>query len=163
MFGGKKLIFNHADFRLMSRRAVHALLQFGEVNLFLRGIVPMLGFPSDIVCYERRQRMAGETKYPVKKMVEFAVEGVTSLSTKPIQMLTKSGIMMVIISIGMLIWRVVQCFCGKTVVGWTSMLCSIWFIGGVIVFSIGVVGEYVGKIYLESKHRPRYVIEKIHL
>lgn len=159
-FLGGELIYNHADFRLMSKRAVQALLKFGEVNLFLRGIIPMLGFATDVVYYDRQQRVAGETKYPLEKMIRFAVEGITSLSVKPIQLITKLGIIMVIISISMLIWMVVQHFLGKTIVGWTSMLCSIWFIGGVIVFSIGVVGEYVGKIYLESKHRPRYFIEK---
>lgn len=158
---GGELIFNHADFRLMSKRAVLALSQFDEVNLFLRGLIPMLGFPSEIVTYERHERAAGETKYPLKKMISFAVEGITSLSVKPIQLITKLGMMFVVISIVMFVWMLSQHFSGNTVEGWTSILCSLWFIGGVMVFSIGMIGEYIGKIYLETKHRPKYFIEEM--
>lgn len=160
MLGGE-LIFNHADFRLMSKRAVLALSQFDEVNLFLRGLIPMLGFPSEIVTYERHERAAGETKYPLKKMISFAVEGITSLSVKPIQLITKLGMLFVVISIVMFVWMLIQHFSGNTIEGWTSILCSLWFIGGVMVFSIGMIGEYIGKIYLETKHRPKYFIEEI--
>lgn len=158
---GGELIFNHADFRLMSKRAVLALSQFDEVNLFLRGLIPMLGFPSEIVTYERHERAAGETKYPLKKMISFAVEGITSLSVKPIQLITKLGMIFVVISIVMFFWMLGQHFSGNTIEGWTSILCSLWFIGGVMVFSIGMIGEYIGKIYLETKHRPKYFIEEI--
>lgn len=158
---GGELIFNHADFRLMSKRAVLALSQFDEVNLFLRGLIPMLGFPSEIVTYERHERAAGETKYPLKKMISFAVEGITSLSVKPIQLITKLGMMFVVISFVMFVWMLIQHFSGNTIEGWTSILCSLWFIGGVMVFSIGMIGEYIGKIYLETKHRPKYFIEEI--
>lgn len=158
---GGELVFNHADFRLMSKRAVLALSQFDEVNLFLRGLIPMLGFPSEIVTYERHERVAGETKYPLKKMISFAIEGITSLSVKPIQLITKMGMIFVVISIVMFGWMLIQHFTGNTIEGWTSILCSLWFIGGVMVFSIGMIGEYIGKIYLETKHRPKYFIEEI--
>ena len=152
-------VYNHADYRLMSRRALEGLAEFSEVNLFLRGIVPMIGYPSDVVYYDRKERAAGESKYPLKKMLAFAIEGITSLSTKPIRMITFMGIAAFFVSIGFLIWAVVDFFRGNTITGWASMMVSLWFIGGLLLLSVGIVGEYVGKIYLESKHRPRYIIE----
>ena len=156
---GVETIYNHADYRLMSRRALEGLAEFSEVNLFLRGIVPMIGYPSDVVYYDRKERAAGESKYPLKKMLAFAIEGITSLSTKPIRMITFMGIAAFFVSIGFLIWAVVDFFRGNTITGWASMMVSLWFIGGLLLLSVGIVGEYVGKIYLESKHRPRYIIE----
>ena len=156
---GADVVYNHADYRLMSRRALEGLAEFSEVNLFLRGIVPMIGYPSDVVYYDRKERAAGESKYPLKKMLAFAIEGITSLSTKPIRMITFMGIAAFFVSIGFLIWAVVDFFRGNTITGWASMMVSIWFIGGLLLLSVGIVGEYVGKIYLESKHRPRYIIE----
>ncbi len=156
---GAKTVFNHADYRLMSKRALQGLAQFKEVNLFLRGIVPMVGYPSDVVYYERAERFAGESKYPLKKMLAFSIEGITSLSTTPIKLITKLGILMVFISIGILIYSIVQLCLGHTVPGWTSVMVSIWAIGGLLMTSMGVVGTYVGKIYLEAKGRPRYIIE----
>ena len=156
---GVDIVFNHADYRLMSRRALEGLAEFSEVNLFLRGIVPMIGYPSDVVYYDRKERAAGESKYPLKKMLAFAIEGITSLSTKPIRMITFMGIAAFFVSIGFLIWAVVDFFRGNTITGWASMMVSLWFIGGLLLLSVGIVGEYVGKIYLESKHRPRYIIE----
>ena len=156
---GANTVYNHADYRLMSRRALEGLAEFSEVNLFLRGIVPMIGYPSDVVYYDRKERAAGESKYPLKKMLAFAIEGITSLSTKPIRMITFMGIAAFFVSIGFLIWAVVDFFRGNTITGWASMLVSLWFIGGLLLLAVGIVGEYVGKIYLESKHRPRYISE----
>ena len=156
---GANTVYNHADYRLMSRRALLGLAEFGEVNLFLRGIVPMVGFKSDVVYYERAERFAGESKYPLKKMLSFAIEGITSLSTKPIKMITGLGAIMFIISIAVLIYSLVRYFTGNTVSGWTTTVISVWFIGGVIMVSLGVIGEYIGKIYLETKNRPRFIIE----
>lgn len=156
---GANTVYNHADFRLMSRRALEGLAQFKEVNLFLRGIVPMIGFPSDVVYYERKERLAGESKYPFKKMVSFAFEGITSLSIKPIRLIIGLGGIIFFISIVMLIWSVVQYFRGATVPGWSSIMVSVWAIGGLLILAVGVVGEYIGKIYLETKERPRYMIE----
>ena len=157
---GAKTVFNHADYRLMSKRALQGLAEFKEVNLFLRGIVPMIGYPSDVVYYERAERFAGESKYPLKKMISFSIEGITSLSTTPIKAITKLGIFVFLVSIGMLIYSVVRLILGHTVSGWTSLITSIWAIGGLLMISVGVVGAYVGKIYLESKGRPRFIIEK---
>lgn len=157
---GAKTIFNHADFRLMSKRALEMFAEFKEVNIFLRGMVPMLGFKSDIVTYERSERLAGESKYPLKKMLALAWEGITSLSIKPIRLITAMGIISLLISFILLIVFVVQYFCGVTVVGWASLIVSIWLLGGLQLFSIGMVGEYIGKIYLETKHRPRFIVEK---
>jgi len=156
---GAKTVYNHADYRLLSRRALQALSEFGEVNLFLRGIVPMLGFKSDIVYYERAERFAGESKYPLKKMLNFAVEGITSLSTKPIKMITGLGFMIIIVTILVFIYSLIRYFTGHNDPGWTSIVMSVWFIGGLSIFSIGIVGEYIGKIYLETKNRPRFIIE----
>jgi len=157
---GGELIFNHADFRLMSKRAIEGLSKFKEVNLFLRGIVPMIGYPSTIVLYERNERFAGESKYPLKKMLSFAWEGITSLSIKPIRLVTGLGFTVFTISIIMLIYIVVRYFMGSTVTGWASVAVSVWLIGGLMLLSIGIVGEYIGKIYLESKERPRFIIDK---
>lgn len=158
---GAETVFNHADYRLMSRRALEGLSEFKEVNLFLRGIVPMIGYPTDTVEYERGVRFAGESKYPLKKMLSFAMEGITSLSTKPIRMITGLGILIFIVSIAMLIYSVVRWAMGATILGWASVMCSVWAIGGLILLSLGVIGEYVGKIYLETKGRPRFLIKDI--
>ena len=139
---GANTVFNHADYRLMSRRALEGLAQYGEVNLFLRGVVPMIGYNTDVVYYERGERFAGESKYPVGKMLTLAVEGVTSLSTKPIRMITGLGFFIFIVSIGMLIYSLVRHFIGATIVGWTTLMVSVWAIGGLILLSLGVVGEY---------------------
>ena len=157
---GANTVFNHADYRLMSKRALEGLAEFGEVNLFLRGVVPMIGYPWDVVYYERGERFAGESKYPLGKMLAFAIEGITSLSTKPIRMITGLGFFIFLVSIGMLIYSVVRHFMGETIVGWTTLMVSVWAIGGLILLSLGVVGEYIGKIYLETKARPRFIVEQ---
>lgn len=157
---GANTVFNHADYRLMSKRALEGLAEFKEVNLFLRGIVPMIGYKSDIVTYERSERFAGESKYPLKKMLAFAMEGITSLSIKPIRLITGLGFTIFMVSIAMLIYALVSFFMGRAVAGWSSVIISIWAIGGLLLLSIGVVGEYIGKIYLETKARPRYIIEE---
>lgn len=156
---GADTVYNHADYRLMSRRALEGLAEFKEVNLFLRGIVPMIGYSSTSVYYARNERFAGESKYPLKKMLAFAFEGITSLSTKPIRMIVMLGSVILGISALMLIWSVAGFFRGTTVPGWASIMVSIWGIGGMLILSLGVVGEYIGKIYLETKERPRYIIE----
>lgn len=157
---GANTVFNHADYRLMSRRTLEGLAEFQEVNLFLRGIVPMIGYSTDVVYYERGERLAGESKYPFVKMLSFAVEGITSLSIKPIRMITFLGFFIFLVSIGMLIYSLVRHFMGATIVGWTTLMVSVWAIGGLILLSMGVVGEYIGKIYLETKARPRFLIEQ---
>lgn len=157
---GANTVFNHADYRLMSRRALEGLAQFGEVNLFLRGIVPMIGYTTGVVYYERGERFAGESKYPLGKMLSFAVEGITSLSTKPIRLITGLGFFIFLISIIILIYSLVRHFMGETIVGWTTLMVSVWGIGGLILLSLGVVGEYIGKIYLETKARPRFIVEE---
>ena len=156
---GAKTVYNHADYRLMSRKALEALSYFGEVNLFLRGMVPMLGFKTDIVYYERGVRFAGESKYPLKKMLSFAMEGITSLSTKPIKLITSLGFLIFFVSFLVCVYSIVRFFTGQTVAGWTTTVLSVWAIGGLIMISLGVIGEYIGKIYLETKHRPRYIID----
>ena len=158
---GVEIVYNHADYRLMSRRALEGLAQFKEVNLFLRGIVPLIGYRSDVVTYERHERFAGESKYPLKKMLAFATDGITSFSIKPIRLITTFGILIFGISLLMLLYSLVVHFMGKTVAGWTSMIISIWAIGGLQLLAIGVVGEYIGKIYLETKERPKYIIETV--
>lgn len=157
---GANTVYNHADYRLMSRRAIEGLAQYREVNLFLRGIVPTIGYPTDVVYYERGERFAGESKYPLKKMMSFAIEGITSFSTKPIRMITGLGFLIFLVSIGMLIYSLIRHFMGETIVGWTTLMGSMWAIGGLILLSLGVVGEYVGKIYLETKARPRFMVEQ---
>lgn len=158
---GVKTIYNHADFRLMSRRAVEQFSQFGESNLFLRGIVPLIGYETDSVYYERRERAAGKSKYPLKKMLALAFNGITSFSIKPMNLITALGILMVIGSVLAAVYAFVSYFTGNVVQGWTSLILSVWFIGGVQLVAIGLVGQYIGKIYMEVKHRPRYNIEKI--
>lgn len=156
---GAEITYNHADYRLMSRRALDGLESFKEVNLFLRGIVPMIGYKTDIVTYERKERLAGESKYPLKKMLAFAWEGITSLSTKPIKLITGLGVFIFVISIAMLIYFLVRHYMGATEIGWTSTIVSIWAIGGLQLLSIGIIGEYIGKIYLETKARPKFIVE----
>lgn len=156
---GVETVYNHADYRLMSRRALEGLSEFGEVNLFLRGIVPMVGYKSDVVYYERNERFAGESKYPLKKMLAFATEGITSLSIKPIRFITTMGMLIFGVSILMLIYFLIRHFTGHTVTGWTSIAVSVWAIGGLQLLAIGIIGEYIGKIYLETKNRPRFIIE----
>ncbi|MBR1765360.1 MAG: glycosyltransferase family 2 protein [Ruminococcus sp.] len=157
---GVEITYNHADYRLMSRRAVEALAEFSEVNLFLRGLVPMVGFKSDTVEYVRNERQAGESKYPLKKMLAFAIEGITSLSIKPIRLITALGLTVFLVSLFMLIYFIVIHFMGKTVHGWTTTVVSVWALGGLQLLAIGVIGEYIGKIYLETKHRPTFIIER---
>ncbi len=158
---GAETVFNHADYRLMSRRALEGLAQFKEVNLFLRGIVPMIGYRTDTVEYERGERFAGESKYPLKKMLSFAMEGITSLSVKPLRMITGLGFLIFLVSLVMIVYNIVRWAMGATVTGWASLACSIWLIGGLILLSLGVVGEYIGKIYLEAKGRPRFLIRQV--
>lgn len=158
---GVDIVYNHADYRLMSKRALEGLAQFKEVNLFLRGIVPLIGYQSDIVTYERHERFAGESKYPLKKMLSFATDGITSFSIKPIRLITSCGILIFGISILMLLYFLVSHFMGRTVHGWTSTIVSIWALGGLQLLAIGIVGEYIGKIYLETKERPKYIIETV--
>ena len=157
---GVDIVYNHADCRLMSKRSLYDLEQFREVNLFLRGIVPLIGYQSAVVTYERNERFAGESKYPLKKMLAFAMDGITSFSIKPIRMITTMGVFIFAVSIVMLIYSVVQHFLGNTVSGWSSTMVSIWAIGGLQILSMGVIGEYVGKIYMEAKARPKFIIEK---
>lgn len=160
-FLGAETVFNHADYRLMSRRALDGLAEFREVNLFLRGIVPMIGYTVGTVEYERGERFAGESKYPLKKMLSFAMEGITSLSTKPIRYITLLGFLIFLVSLLMLVSSIVRWAHGDTIVGWASLICSVWAIGGLILLSLGVIGEYIGKIYLETKARPRFLIREI--
>ncbi|MBQ8184812.1 MAG: glycosyltransferase family 2 protein [Lachnospiraceae bacterium] len=160
-FLGVDIVYNHADCRLMSKRALEGLSEFQEVNLFLRGIVPLIGYKSAIVTYERNERFAGESKYPLKKMLAFATDGITSFSIKPIRLITISGFVIFLISLCMLIYSIWVHFFGDTVWGWTSTIVSIWAIGGLQLLAIGIVGEYIGKIYMETKARPKYIIEEI--
>ncbi len=157
---GVEIIYNHADYRLMSKRALDALSEFEEVNLFLRGIVPLIGYKSATVEYERGERFAGESKYPLKKMLSFAFEGITSMSIKPIRMICVLGVIVFCVSIGILIYSLIRHFTGNTVWGWTSLAVSVWAIGGLQLLAIGIIGEYIGKVYLETKHRPKYIVEK---
>ena len=155
---GVDIVYNHADYRLLSRRAAQALMSFTEVNLFL---VPLVGFKSDVVTYERGERFAGESKYPLKKMIAFALDGITSFSIKPIRMILTLGVIILIISVLMLIYSLVSKLWGNTVSGWTSLVCSIWALGGIQMISLGVIGEYIGKIYNETKRRPRFIVETV--
>ena len=158
---GAQIVDNHADYRLMSRRALEALSQFEEVNLFLRGIVPMVGFKSSIVTYERQERFAGTSKYPLGKMLSFAFDGITSFSTVPIRFIAFAGFFIFMASLAAQVVFLVQKLLGYTVQGWATTMGSIWLIGGIQLLSLGVIGEYVGKIYMEVKHRPRFIIESI--
>ena len=158
---GADTLQDHADYRLMSKRELEGLAKYKEVNLFLRGIVPMIGYETDVVYYERHERFAGESKYPLKKMLSFAVDGITSCSVKPIRMITSLGTLVFTISIVMLIYFLIVWLLGHTVQGWTTIVISLWGIGGLILLSLGIIGEYVGKIYMEVKERPRFIIEKL--
>ena len=158
---GVDIVFNHADYRLMSRRAVDGLAQFGEVNLFLRGIVPQIGYPSTTVTYERAERFAGESKYPLKKMMAFAADGITSFSVKPIRLVLWAGVILFLVSLVMFLYTVIRKLTGYSFNGWASLMASIWMLGGIQLLALGVIGEYIGKIYNESKHRPRYIIAEI--
>lgn len=157
---GAEVVFNHADYRLMSKKALEGLSNYKEVNLFLRGIVPMIGYKTDVVTYERGERFAGESKYPLGKMISFAIQGITSLSVKPMRMIVGLGFLTSFISILMMIYSFFRHFAGHTVTGWSSLMTSIWFLGGLNLLAIGIVGEYIGKIYLETKSRPRYIIDE---
>ena len=158
---GVEIVFNHADYRLMSRRAVEGLAQFEEVNLFLRGIVPQIGYPWTCVEYERAARFAGESKYPLKKMIAFALDGITSFSVKPMRLILSVGAVIFGLSLIALLWALIAKLSGHSVGGWTSLMCSIWMIGGIQLLSLGVIGEYIGKIYSETKRRPRFIIERV--
>lgn len=157
---GVDIVYNHADYRLMGKRALEALSEYKEVNLFLRGIVPLIGFKSDYVYYERSERFAGESKYPLKKMLKFAVDGITSFSVKPLKIISNIGIIMCLLSVIFFIYAIISFFSGSSVAGWASIMCSIWFLGGLQMLCIGIVGTYVGKIYSEVKQRPRFTIDK---
>lgn len=157
---GGEVVYNHADFRLMSRRTLQALVSFPERNLFLRGMVASLGYPTAQVFYDRKERLAGESKYPLSKMLSFALDGITSFSVRPLRYIVMLGMLFILISLAAIIYGVVVYFEGKTIPGWTSLLVSVWFIGGSILMAVGIIGEYIGKIYKEVKRRPRYFIEK---
>lgn len=159
-WAGADIIVDHADYRLMSRRALNALAEFKEVNLFLRGMVPLLGFKHTQVKYERHERFAGETKYPLRRMLLFSVEGISSFSVQPIRMITVLGLLMFGLSFLFLIYLVSGKIWGHTVPGWTAVMCSVWMLGGLQLFALGIIGEYIGKIYKETKARPRYIIEE---
>lgn len=158
---GIKSVYNHADYRLMSKRAIEQLCRFRERNLFLRGIVPLIGYNTTSVYYDRAERFAGESKYPFSKMLNFAIDGITSFSVKPVRMILLMGVGFFFIALGVLIYILYSLFNGYVVPGWTSLMLSVWFVGATILVSIGVVGEYIGKIYIEVKDRPRYNIETI--
>lgn len=156
----KEILYNHADFRLMSARAVRALMEYPERNMFLRGMVRQLGFSEGFVYYNRTARTAGESKYPLSKMIAFSVDGITSFSTAPLKFITFAGLAMTLISLLIIIYGLIEHFTGKTIEGWTSLMVSVWFIGGVITTGVGITGTYIGKIYTEVKRRPRYFVEK---
>lgn len=157
---GAEVIYNHADYRLVSSRVLNELVNFKEVNIFLRGLIPLVGFKSTCVYYERQERLAGESHYPISKMLSLAFDGITSLSVKPIRIITGMGVLVAALSFIGVIWSVVVRIMGRSVSGWASMTCLICFIGGVQLICLGVIGEYIGKIYLETKARPRYIINK---
>lgn len=158
---GANTIYNHADYRLMSKRALEELANFKEVNLFLRGIVPTIGLKTDTVEYNRAERFAGKSKYPLKKMINFAMDGITSFSIKPIRLIFMLGVIISLISFFVLIYAIATKITGQAVSGWTFTICSIWLLGGIQIAALGIIGEYIGKTYSETKHRPRYIIEKI--
>ena len=157
---GVEMVYNHADYRLLSRRALQALLSFGEVNMFLRGMVPMLGFKTAKVYYERGVRVAGESKYPLKKMIAFAAEGITSLSNRPIRYVLLLGALCALLGVAMAVYVIVSLCQGRTVAGWASIMMSIWLLGGLQLMALGLIGEYVGKIYMETKRRPKFILEE---
>lgn len=156
----KEIIFNHADFRMMTNRAIKALMQYEERNMFLRGMVRQLGFNEGFVYYNRTARTAGESKYPLRKMIHFSIDGITSFSTAPLKFVTIAGILMTFISFCIIVYSIYEHFAGHTIEGWTSLLVSLWFIGGIITIGVGITGMYVGKIYTEVKRRPRYFVDK---
>ena len=156
---GVDVVFNHADYRLMSKRALEGLSEYREVNLFLRGIVPLIGYRSDYVYYDRHERFAGESKYPLKKMLSFALDGITSFSVKPLKLISNLGVLISLLSIFGLLYALISYFAGVAVSGWTAIVCSIWLLGGLQMLCLGVVGGYIGKIYSEVKARPRYRVE----
>lgn len=155
---GADVVYNHADFRLMSARVLQELANYKEVNLFLRGMVPLIGFQSCSVYYERAERFAGESKYPLKKMLAFAINGITSFSTKPLKLITTMGFIMSVVSLLAMLWTIIVKIAGASELGWSSTVCSIWFIGGLQLLALGIIGEYVGKIYAEVKQRPRFIV-----
>ncbi len=155
---GADVVYNHADFRLMSKRVLQELANFKEVNLFLRGMVPLIGFQSTSVFYERHERFAGESKYPLKKMLSFAMNGITSFSVKPLKLITSLGFFMTVVSVIAFIWAFIAKLIGDTELGWSSIICSIWLIGGLQLLCLGIIGEYIGKIYAEVKQRPRFIV-----
>ena len=159
-FFGAKTIYNHADFRLMSKRSLEQFSKYEEENLYLRGIVPLIGYKTECVYYDRKVRVAGESKYPLKKMLALAIEGITSFSVKPIRYIVLLGVISVILSLAAFVYAIISFILKITEPGWTSLIVSIWFLGGVQLISIGLIGEYIGKIYMEVKKRPRYNIEK---
>lgn len=155
---GTGTVYNHADFRLLSHRALRALMDFPERNLFLRGMVPMLGFHTKMEYYDRLERKAGETKYPLSKMLAFAADGITSFSIKPLRSIFFCGVLFLLVAVGVIVWALIEYFDHNTIAGWTSLLISIWFVGGCLLMAMGVMGEYIGKIYQEVKRRPRYFV-----
>ena len=157
---GVEVVFNHADYRLVSSKVLQEFAGFREVNLFLRGMFPLVGFKSSTVCYQRKERIAGESHYPIGKMLSLAFDGITSLSVKPLRMITVAGLLTALISFVGAVWSIVSHAAGNAVDGWTGMTCIICFIGGVQLIGVGVVGEYIGKIYMEVKRRPRYIISE---
>ena len=157
---GGDIVYNHADYRLMSRRTLAALMTYGERNLFLRGMVRTLGFPQAMVYYDRGERFAGESKYPLRKMLAFAIDGITSFSVRPLRLISIVGLSFMLVALGVIVYGLAAWLCGRTIQGWTSLLVSLWFIGGALLVALGVIGEYVGKIYAEVKRRPRYFIEE---
>lgn len=157
-FMGVDVVYNHADYRLTSKRVLEAFEDYKEVNLFLRGMFPLVGYKSDVVYYERKERFAGESKYPLKKMLNFAWDGITSFSVRPIRLILNLGIIMFIVSLLVLIYSLVVKLLGRTVDGWTFIVCSIWLVSGVQMLSLGIIGEYIGKVYSETKRRPRYIV-----
>ena len=159
-FMGADVVFNHADYRLMGKRALEALAQFKEVNLFLRGMAPLIGFKSTAVSYARRERRAGQSHYPLGKMLRLAFDGITSLSVRPIRMITLTGIAISLISLAGIVWSLITAWTGHAVPGWASTACVVFFMGGLQALFMGIIGEYIGKIYLETKGRPRYIIEQ---
>lgn len=157
---GAEIVYNHADYRLVSSRALNELAGFKEVNLFLRGMIPLIGFKSTSVEYERTERLAGKSKYPLKKMLSLAADGITSLSVKPLRLIMGFGVFVALLSFIGVIWAIVSALCGSTVAGWASMTCIVCFVGGVQLICLGIIGEYIGKIYMEAKGRPRYIISE---
>ena len=157
---GAEVVYNHADYRLLSARVLRELANFREVNLFLRGMVPLVGFKSTCVEYARAERLAGESKYPLKKMLALAADGITSLSVKPLRLITSFGVFVALLSFIGVIWAIVSALCGETVAGWASTTCIVCFVSGVQLTCLGIIGEYIGKIYLETKGRPRYIISE---